>query len=83
MNAQKYLNGLRENGEVVRLAHFDENGWCNGRGMAIVIDRKQSMAMMLENCGRSGVTNVRQGAIVKFSERPGGEPRLVGSPAYC
>ncbi len=83
MDAQKYVDNLRKDGGIIRLAHFDKHGWCDGRGTAIVIDQKESMAMMLETCGRSGVTNVSQGAIVKFSHNDGKEPRIVGSPAYC
>jgi hypothetical protein len=83
LDAQKYVDGLHEQGDVLRLASFDGNGWCNGRGKAIVIDRKESMAIMLENCGRVTITNVKQGAVVKFSKKPGGEPHIVGSPAYC
>ena len=83
MDAHQFVDGLHANGSVLRLASFDDQGWCNGRGKAMVIDRKESIAIMLENCGRASVTNVQQGAIVKFSERSGSEPRIVGGPAYC
>lgn len=81
MEAQKYVEKLRKNGGIIRLAHFDENGWCNGRGQAIVIDRKESMAMMLETCGRASVTNITIGCIVKFQDQDRGEPKIVGKPA--
>lgn len=83
MDAQNYVAALHKKGDILRLASFDEQGWCNGRGKAIVLDRKESMAMMLENCGRAEQTDVRQGAIVKFRDQPGGEPRIIGRPAYC
>lgn len=83
MDANTYVEGLRQRGDLLRLASFDEKGWCNGRGMAMVIDRQESMAVMLESCGRAGLTNITTGAIVKFQARAGCEPRIVGSPAYC
>jgi hypothetical protein len=83
VDAHKYVEGLRRRGDLLRLASYDDNGWCNGRAMAIVIDRKQSMAIMLETCGRAGVTNITTGAIVKYQAEDGCEPRIVGIPAYC
>jgi len=50
--------------------------------MAIVIDRKESMAIMLETCGRASVTNISTGAVVKFQSKSGSEPRIVGQPVY-
>lgn len=82
MDAQQYVDHLRSQGEVLRLASFDEHGWCNGRGLAVVIDRGESMAMMLENCGRVSQTHITSGAIVKFQSKPDAEPRIVGPPAY-
>ena len=81
MDAQKYVDNLRKNGGIIRLAHFDKNGWCNGRGSAIVIDKKESMAMMLETCGRASVTNITTGCIVKFEQQKDSEPHIVGKPA--
>ncbi|MCA9023817.1 MAG: hypothetical protein KDA86_01265 [Planctomycetaceae bacterium] len=81
MDAQKYVEHLRKNGGIIRLAHFDENGWCNGRGQAIVIDRKESIAMMLETCGRASITNITTGSIVKFQPQDNGEPKIIGEPA--
>jgi hypothetical protein len=83
VDATQYVEGLRKRGDLLRLASFDENGWCNGRAMAVVIDRQQSMAIMLETCGRAAVTNITTGAIVKFQRSDAGEPRIVGTPAYC
>jgi hypothetical protein len=83
VDADQYVEGLRKRGDLLRLASFDANGWCNGRAMAVVIDRKQSMAIMLETCGRAAGTNITPGAIVKFADSDVGEPRIVGAPAYC
>lgn len=82
MNAETFVDQLRTQGEILRLASIDKNGWCNGRGLAMVIDRKESMAIMLENCGRASVTRIATGAIVKFRDKADTEPRIIGNPAY-
>lgn len=81
MEAKEYLDLLRDDGAVLRLAHFDGE-YCDGRGNAAVIDEEHSIAVMLQDCGDTDRTLVKAGAIVKFSKHPEAEPRIIGTPAY-
>ncbi len=78
MEAREYLDLLKDEKAIIRLAHYDGD-ICDGRGFAVVIDEDERIAVLLEDCGSSGV---RAGAIVAFITHPEAEPRIVGSPAY-
>jgi hypothetical protein len=78
MEAKEYLDLLKDEREILRLAHYVGDK-CDGRGQAVIIDDEHQIAVMLENCGS---TDVRAGAIVKFIQHPEAEPKIVGTPAY-
>lgn len=82
MEAKEYLDLLRDENAIVRLAHYDGER-CDGRADAVIIDEDHQIAVMLANCGDPNVTKVAGGAIVKFIRHPEAEPKIVGSPAYA
>lgn len=81
MEAKEYLDLLRDDEAIIRLAHYDGDR-CDGRGSAVIIDEEHQIAVMLLDCGDPEATGVRAGAIVKYFPHPEAEPRIVGSPAY-
>jgi hypothetical protein len=81
MEAKEFLDILRDEKEIVRLAHYDEDK-CDGRGNALVIDDENHIGIMLEDCGWADRTKIKAGAIVKFVTHPEAEPKIVGTPAY-
>jgi len=82
MEAKEYLDLLRDDQEIIRLAHYVDDK-CDGRGQAVVIDEGHQIAVMLEDCGSPETTRVKAGAIVKFVTHPEAEPKIVGTPAYA
>ena len=82
MQAREFLDLLRDEGNLITLAHYNADGVCDGRSQAAVIDRDHRIAVMLENCGQPERTTIAAGAIVSFIEHPESEPKIVGSPAY-
>lgn len=81
MEAKEYLDLLRDENDIIRLAHYTDDK-CDGRGHAVIIDPDHHIAVMMEDCGDANVTLVKAGAVVKFIEHPEAEPKLVGTPAY-
>ena len=82
MEAKEYLDLLRDEKAVLRLAHY-EGDHCNGRGDAVVIDEEHQIAVMIQDCGDPDETLIKAGAIVKFIKHPEAEPKIVGSPGYA
>ncbi|MFN3158743.1 MAG: hypothetical protein ACE37I_05480 [Rubinisphaera brasiliensis] len=82
MDAQEFVNLLRDDNSVLRLACFDDHGNCIGRGQGLVVDDDKQIAVMLTNCGNPQKTNIKPGAVVAFIEHPEAEPKIVGRPAY-
>lgn len=82
MDAQEFVNLLRDEHSALRLACFNDDGECVGRGFGLVVDDDKRIAVMLTNCGDPLRTKVEYGAIVAFIEHPEAEPRIVGRPAY-
>jgi hypothetical protein len=81
MQAREYLDMLKDQPQIIRLAYYEENGW-SGRAHAVVFDQEQQVAVMLEDCPGITGTAVLAGAIVSYVTHPEDEPRIVGSPAY-
>ena len=73
---------LRDDNALLRLSHFDDDGKCDGRGEAVILDEEHSIAVMLGPCGDPNVTRIDAGAIVKFVRHPEAESKIVGTPAY-
>jgi len=82
MEAKEYLDLLRDEKAIIRLAHYDGD-YCDGRGEAVIIDKEHQIAVMLQDCDDPHRTRIKAGAIVKFITHPEAEPKIVGSPAYC
>jgi hypothetical protein len=80
MDAQEFVNSLRNSDRLIRLAHYT-NEICDGHGRAIIVDRENKIAVMVESCNEDA-TKVTRGAIVRFEQHPEAEPRIVGEPAY-
>jgi hypothetical protein len=81
MDAKEYLDLLRDDKAIIRLAHYDGEN-CDGRGEAVILDDHHSIAVMLQDCGDANQTLIKAGAIVKFLLHPEAEPKIVGTPAY-
>jgi hypothetical protein len=81
MEAREFLDLLRDDQRILRLAHY-ANDECDGRGNAVILDEGNHIAVMLEDCGDPVATLVKAGALVKYFEHREAEPRIVGSPAY-
>lgn len=77
MDAKEYLDLLKDEKAIIRLAHFTDHQ-CDGRGHAVILDEEHQIAVMLEVCGDSGI---RAGHIVKYVIHPEAEPKIVGTPA--
>ncbi len=77
LEARDFLNYLQSGGRILRLARF-EGLECVGRGQALILSDEDRIAVMLENCGDSGV---RAGDLVNYFIHPEAEPKIVGSPA--
>ena len=77
MDAKEYLDLLKDEKAIIRLAHFTEDQ-CDGRGYAVILDEDHQIAFMLQGCGDSGV---RPGDIIKYVLHPEAEAKIVGSPA--
>ena len=80
MEAREYLDLLKDEKAILRLAHFTDDQ-CDGRGHAVLIDDKHQIAVMLEDCGFPEDSGVRAGDLVKYVIHPEAEPKIVGSPA--
>jgi hypothetical protein len=80
MDAREYLDLLRDENALLRLAHFVGDK-CDGRGYAVIIDEEHQIAVMLEDCGFPEETGIHAGYLVKYVTHPESEPRIVGSPA--
>jgi hypothetical protein len=81
MDAQEFVNSIRNTNRLVRLAHYSEDK-CDGRGNAIVVDPENSIAVIVDMGGIPEMTQIIPGAVVQFSRHPEAEPRIIGSPAY-
>ncbi len=77
MEAKEYLDLLKDQKAIIRLAHFTRDR-CDGRGHAVILDEEHQIAVMLQGCGDSGVC---AGDLVKYVIHPEAEPKIVGSPA--
>ncbi|HEY4258511.1 MAG TPA: hypothetical protein VGM98_00065 [Schlesneria sp.] len=82
MDAREYLHILHEDAALIQLSHYDELGYCDGRGTGLIIDDAEHIAVMLEPCGNPLVTQIEVGAIVSFIRHPEAPPKIVGAPAY-
>ncbi|MGE0374410.1 MAG: hypothetical protein AB7I48_11260 [Planctomycetaceae bacterium] len=83
MDAKEFLDCARDDGDIVRLFHFDRSGKSKGFGTALIVDDENRIAVMLGDCGTVDETKVKAGAIVKYAVHPEAESRLVGTPAYA
>ncbi|MEZ6052550.1 MAG: hypothetical protein R3C02_14375 [Planctomycetaceae bacterium] len=81
MEAKEYLDLLRDEKDIIRLAHYADDR-CDGRGNAVIIDTEHNIAVMMEDCGDPDATLIKAGALVQYIEHPEAEPKIVGSPAY-
>lgn len=81
MEAKEFLDLLRDDGDIIRLASYDGER-CNGRGHAVIFSDEERIAVMLEDCGDANTTLVKAGALVQFVIHPEAEPKIVGTPAY-
>ena len=83
MDAQEFITRAKDQGTLVRVAHFDDEGLPNGAGEALIVDGLNRIAVMLTECNKDE-TGIGPGAIVQFSRHPEAraEPRIVGRPAY-
>jgi hypothetical protein len=80
MEAREYLDLLKDENAILRLAHYLEDT-CDGRGHAVILDEEHQIAVMLEDCGSPEKTGIRAGYLVKYVLHPESEPKIVGSPA--
>ena len=85
MEAKEYLDLLRDDGDIIRVAKYDDAAVCIGRGIAEIIDHEHNIAAMLGDCGFPNKSKIKAGAIIKFQSHPEvpNESRIVGSPAYA
>jgi hypothetical protein len=81
MDAQEFVNSIRNSDRLVTLAHYTDDK-CDGRGHAFVLDAESAIAVILDFGGRPEMTEIIPGAIVQFSRHPEGDRRIVGRPAY-
>jgi hypothetical protein len=81
MEAREFLNLVRDNQRIIRVAHYTDDA-CDGRGNALVLDSNSRIAVMLENCGDPDETLIKAGAIINYVLHPEAEPKIVGTPAY-
>src|SRR5437867_12762269 len=80
MEAREFLDAARDAGLVLSLVAYDGTEPV-GRGRALVLDRDNRIAIMLENCGEPGDSGVAAGDIVGYFLHPEAEARITGSPA--
>ena len=80
MEARAYLDQLLDQGKIIRLTHMDGERRV-GQGHAIILDEKLQIAVMIEGCGTSALTEIRPGDLVEFLSLPDAESRIVGPPA--
>ena len=80
MDAQDFVNSLRNSDRLIRLAHYTGES-CDGSAQALIVDAEKGIAVMLQSCNEE-LTLVTRGAIVRFERHPEGEPRIVGEAAY-
>ena len=65
--------------QILLMARY-RGGVCVGRGQALILNTVDRVAVMLEDCGDTGV---RAGNLVNYIVHPEAEPMIVGSPASC
>jgi hypothetical protein len=89
MEAREFVDLLKDEKRIVRVAAYGtrlvngrEEEQCIGRGHAVVIDERENIAILVEDCGTPYESGAARGAIVRFSSHPEAEPRIIGSPAY-
>ena len=83
MDAREYHDLLRDDNAFIRLSHWNEDGQCDGRCQAVILDVDHQIAITLQPCGDPNETKIDTGAIVKFILHPEAEPKIVGAPAYA
>ena len=80
MDAQEFVNELRDADHITRLAWYaNEN--CIGRGDAIILDPYERVAVMVQDCGDPCQTGIKAGMVVKYGSHPEAERRIIGTPA--
>lgn len=85
MDAKEYLSFARDERRTIQLAHYNVNGQCDARGLGLIIDAVNQIAVVLTDCGNADETAVKAGALVKFVkplEEPN-EVKIIGEPAYA
>jgi hypothetical protein len=80
MEAREYLDFLKDEKLIIRLAHYSGEK-CDGRVQGVIIDAEHQIAVLLEDCGIPEETGVRAGYLVQYVLHPESEPKIVGSPA--
>lgn len=80
MQAREFLDAATDADLIVRLASYSGDQ-CVGRGRALIIDRDNRIAMMLEDCGDPIDTGAAAGSVVCYFQHPEAESRITGSPA--
>jgi hypothetical protein len=80
LEARDYLNHLKGDGQILRLARY-QGSECVGRGQALILNEDDRIAVMLEDCADPADTGIRAGDLVNYLTHPEAEPKLVGSPA--
>ena len=77
LEARDYLNHLQAGGKILLMARYREDE-CVGRGRALILNGEDRVAVMLEDCGHSGI---RAGNLVNYIVHQEAEPKIVGNPA--
>lgn len=80
MEAREFLGAARDAALVRRLSVYSGSEFV-GRGQALILDKDNRIAVMLENCGDPVDSRVTAGDIVGYFLHPEAEARITGSPA--
>lgn len=80
LEARDYLNYLKSNGRIIRMARFNGDKSV-GTGDALILNDEDHIAIMLTNCGDPSDTGIRAGDLVNFVGHPEAITKIVGSPA--
>ncbi len=80
LEAREYLNYLRSANQILRLARF-QGKECVCHGDALILNERDGIAVMLEDCGCPKESGIRAGNLVNYVTHPEAEPKIVGSPA--